>query len=46
VPELSSDDRLAGLEPGQAARLASVERAVTATVADPVDTAYGPALDL
>jgi hypothetical protein len=46
VPDLSSDDRLAGLEPGQAAHLASLERAVAATVADPVDIAYGPALDL
>ena len=38
--------RPAGLEPGQAAHLASVERAVAATVAGPVEIGDAPALDL
>ena len=46
VPDPSKDRRLAGLEPGQAAHLASVERAVEATVTDPTEIAHGPALDM
>jgi hypothetical protein len=46
LPDSSEDRRLARLEPGQSAHLASVERAVAATVADPVDIAHGPGLDL
>jgi hypothetical protein len=46
MPDLSEDDPLAGPEPGQAAHLASVERAVAATMADPAEIAHGPELDL
>jgi hypothetical protein len=46
VPDLSKDDRQAGLEPGQTAHLASVERAVAAAVADPVEPHLEPALEL
>jgi hypothetical protein len=45
MPDLS-DHRLMGLGPDQAAHLASVEHAVAATVADPAENGYEPALDL
>ena len=46
VPDSSENRRLAGLEPGQAAHLLCVERAVAATVSDLAESGYGPALDL
>ena len=46
VPDSSEDRRRWGSEPGQAAHLASVERAVAATVADPVEPDHEPALEL